>query len=87
MANRGDVDAVDCLLRHGANGDALYAHWGSEVTAMQLAILVRITLAFLKCSAVVRLCRVDECNETVKHIVHRNELGPGSSLVTFAFRA
>lgn len=47
MANRGAVDAVDCLLRHGANVDALYAHWGSEVTAMQLAILVRITLAFL----------------------------------------
>lgn len=39
MAKRGDVDAVDWLLRHGANVDALYAHWDSEVTPLHLAIL------------------------------------------------
>jgi hypothetical protein len=31
MANRADVDAVDYLVRHGANVGALYAHWDYEV--------------------------------------------------------
>jgi ankyrin repeat protein len=39
MAKRGDADAVAWLLRHGANPNATYAHWDSEVTPMHLAIM------------------------------------------------
>ena len=55
MANRGDFDAVDDLLRRGANVDALYAHWDSQVTAMQLAILANHPGVVN--AAVVQLCR------------------------------
>jgi hypothetical protein len=56
MANRRYVDAVDGLLCHGANVDALYARWDSEVTAMQLAILANHP-AVVNVDAVVQLSR------------------------------
>src|SRR4029078_11325078 len=37
LAKRGDRDAVIWLLEHGANPDALWAHWDADVTALHLA--------------------------------------------------
>jgi ankyrin repeat protein len=39
MAKRNDVAAVRWLLDHGADADALWAHWDADVTALHLAIL------------------------------------------------
>ena len=39
MAKRGDADGVKWLLGHGADGNALWAHWDSDVTALHLAVL------------------------------------------------
>lgn len=39
MSKRGNREAVEWLLRHGANPDALWDHWDSRVTAMHLAAL------------------------------------------------
>jgi ankyrin repeat protein len=38
-AKRGDAGAVNWLLQHGADRDAKWAHWDSEVTALHLAVL------------------------------------------------
>lgn len=39
MAKRGDAPAVTWLIRHGANPDARWAHWDSEVSPLHLACL------------------------------------------------
>jgi ankyrin repeat protein len=39
MAKRSDVAAVEWLLAHGANPNARWAHWNSEVTPLHLAVL------------------------------------------------
>jgi ankyrin repeat protein len=39
LAKRGDLAAVKWLLEHGANPNALWAHWDAEVTPLHLAIL------------------------------------------------
>ena len=36
-AKRGDAAAVKWLLEHGANGNALWAHWDADVTPLHLA--------------------------------------------------
>ena len=51
MAKRGDVRAVKWLLDHGADANARWSHWDSEVTPLHLAVLaghvdvVRLLLA------------------------------------------
>src|SRR4051812_26529010 len=37
LSKRGDVIAVKWLLEHGANPDALWAHWDADVTPLHLA--------------------------------------------------
>jgi ankyrin repeat protein len=37
LAKRGDTAAVEWLLEHGANPDALWAHWDADVTPLHLA--------------------------------------------------
>ena len=37
LAKRGDSVAVQWLLEHGANPDALWAHWDADVTPLHLA--------------------------------------------------
>jgi ankyrin repeat protein len=37
LAKRGDSVAVQWLLQHGANPDALWAHWDADVTPLHLA--------------------------------------------------
>jgi ankyrin repeat protein len=37
LSKRGDAAAVDWLLEHGANPNALWAHWDADVTALHLA--------------------------------------------------
>ena len=39
MAKRNDTEAVGWLLAHGADPNARWSHWESEVTALHLAIL------------------------------------------------
>ena len=39
MAKRGDARAVKWLLDHGADPNARWAHWDSEVTPLHLAVL------------------------------------------------
>jgi len=39
LAKRGDAAAVAWLIRHGANPNARWAHWDSELTPLHLAIL------------------------------------------------
>jgi ankyrin repeat protein len=51
LSKRGDVTAVKWLLEHGANPDARWAHWDSDVTPLHLAAahghadVVRLLLA------------------------------------------
>jgi ankyrin repeat protein len=51
MAKRNDVEAVAWLLQRGANPNAGWAHWDSEVTPLHLAAaqgheqIVRLLLA------------------------------------------
>jgi ankyrin repeat protein len=37
LSKRGDTTAVEWLLEHGANPDALWAHWDADVTPLHLA--------------------------------------------------
>jgi ankyrin repeat protein len=37
LSKRGDAAAVKWLLEHGANPNALWAHWEAEVTPLHLA--------------------------------------------------
>lgn len=37
MAKRGDLDAVNWLLERGAAPNAMWTHWGADVTALHLA--------------------------------------------------
>src|SRR3954447_2734503 len=37
LSKRGDATAVKWLLEHGANPDALWAHWDADVTPLHLA--------------------------------------------------
>jgi ankyrin repeat protein len=37
LSKRGDATAVNWLLQHGANPNALWAHWDAEVTPLHLA--------------------------------------------------
>ena len=37
LSKRGDATAVKWLLEHGANPNALWAHWDAEVTPLHLA--------------------------------------------------
>ena len=37
LSKRGDATAVQWLLEHGANPNALWAHWEAEVTPLHLA--------------------------------------------------
>jgi ankyrin repeat protein len=39
MSKRGDQSAVRWLLQHGADPDARWAHWDSDVTPLHLAVL------------------------------------------------
>lgn len=39
MAKRNDVAAVKWLLDHGADPNARWSHWDSEVTPLHLAVL------------------------------------------------
>ncbi len=39
MARRDDVDAVKWLLDRGADPNALWAHWDSNLTPLHLAVL------------------------------------------------
>ena len=39
MAKRGDLEAVKWLLDRGADPNALWAHWGADVTPLHLAAL------------------------------------------------
>jgi ankyrin repeat protein len=39
LSKRGDATAVAWLLEHGANPDALWSHWDSDVTALHLAAM------------------------------------------------
>jgi ankyrin repeat protein len=39
MAKRGDASSVTWLIAHGANPNALWAHWDAEVTPLHLACL------------------------------------------------
>jgi ankyrin repeat protein len=39
LSKRGDPVAMEWLLKHGANPDALWSHWDSEVTALHLAVM------------------------------------------------
>jgi ankyrin repeat protein len=39
MAKRGNVAAMKWLLDHGADPNALWAHWDADVTPLHLAIL------------------------------------------------
>ena len=39
MARRGDAQAVQWLLDRGADPDAVWSHWGDQVTALHLAAL------------------------------------------------
>jgi ankyrin repeat protein len=39
MAKRGNVDAVEWLLNHGADSNALWNHWNASVTPLHLAVL------------------------------------------------
>jgi ankyrin repeat protein len=39
MAKRNDIAAVEWLLAHGADPNARWAHWNSEVTPLHLAVL------------------------------------------------
>lgn len=39
MAKRGNADAVRWLLGRGANPDALWSHFGADVTALHLAVM------------------------------------------------
>lgn len=39
MAKRGDVAAVEWLLAHGANPNALWSHWDAALTPLHLAVL------------------------------------------------
>jgi ankyrin repeat protein len=39
MSRRGDSAAVQWLLQHGADANALWPHWDAEVTPLHLAIL------------------------------------------------
>lgn len=39
MAKRGDADAVRWLLGRGADPDALWTHFGADVTALHLAVM------------------------------------------------
>lgn len=39
LSKRGDAAAVAWLLKHGANPDALWSHWDSDVTALHLAAM------------------------------------------------
>jgi ankyrin repeat protein len=39
LAKRGDATGVKWLLQHGADPNAMWAHWDSEVTALHLAAL------------------------------------------------
>jgi ankyrin repeat protein len=36
-SKRGDTAAVEWLLKHGANPNALWAHWEADVTPLHLA--------------------------------------------------
>jgi ankyrin repeat protein len=38
-SKRGDAVAVEWLLKQGANANALWAHWDSDVTALHLAVM------------------------------------------------
>ena len=39
MAKRGHVEAVRWLLAHGADANAIWAHWDADVTPLHLAVL------------------------------------------------
>jgi ankyrin repeat protein len=39
LSKRGDAVAVEWLLKQGANANALWAHWDSDVTALHLAVM------------------------------------------------
>lgn len=39
LAKRGHVAGVKWLLSHGADPNALWSHWGAELTALHLAVL------------------------------------------------
>jgi ankyrin repeat protein len=39
LSKRGDAAAVAWLLEHGANPNALWAHWDSDLTALHLAVM------------------------------------------------
>jgi ankyrin repeat protein len=39
MAKRGDVEATQWLLAHGADPNGRWAHWDSELTPLHLAVL------------------------------------------------
>ena len=52
LSKRGDTVGVDWLLKQGANPNALWAHWDSDVTALHLAVMQnRIEIARLLLSA------------------------------------
>ncbi len=40
MARQGNVPAVEWLLTHGADPNALWAHWDADVTPLHLAVMM-----------------------------------------------
>jgi ankyrin repeat protein len=54
LSKRGDAAAVTWLLEHGANVNAPWAHWDSDVTALHLAVMqnrIEIVRTLLKAGA------------------------------------
>lgn len=66
MAKRGNRDAVEWLLRHGANPDALWDHWDAMVTPLHLA-------ALFGHSATVRILLDSGCDPTIHDSLHDSD--------------
>lgn len=63
---RGDVEAVNWLLEHGANPNALWPHWDAEVTALHMA-------AWGGHSEVARLLLAADANPAIKDTKHDSD--------------
>jgi ankyrin repeat protein len=63
MAKRNDVPAIQWLLDHGADPNALWAHWEAQVTALHLA-------AMQGHADVVRLLLASGADPTIRDNIH-----------------
>jgi ankyrin repeat protein len=65
-SKRGDIEAVKWLLDHGVNPNALWSHWGAEVTALHMA-------AWGGHADVARLLLASGANPTIKDSMHDSD--------------